>query len=127
MNASIFLTKFISLPWLDAHSKLRLLEWKGRLNLLLYVSRNTPELHLNDVTQYQTSRKWEDIFAYANAHPRDDGHISKLARAVANGERVCRPYDAKAKDLGLTITGDMWLKIGNMGKLKLKPVPCNRS
>ncbi|GMG14408.1 unnamed protein product [Aspergillus oryzae var. brunneus] len=81
----------------------------------------------NDVTEYQASRTWEDIFAYANAHPRDDGHIGKLVRAVANGERVCRPYEAKANDLGLTITGDMWLKIGNMGESKLKPVPCNLS
>lgn len=127
MNATIFLTKFISLPWLEVRSKLRLLEWKGRLNLLLYVSRNTPELYLSDVTEYQASRTWEDIFAYANAHPRDDGHIGKLVRAVANGERVCRPYEAKANDLGLTITGDMWLKIGNMGESKLKPVPCNLS
>ncbi|OGM44780.1 hypA-like protein [Aspergillus bombycis] len=114
MNASIFLVKFISLPWLDVRSKLRLLEWKGRLNLLLYVSRNTPELYLNDVIEYQASRTWADIFAYANAHPRDDGHISKLTRAVAIGERICRPYEAQAKNLGLTITGDMWLKIGNM-------------
>ncbi|KAB8258730.1 hypothetical protein BDV32DRAFT_125450 [Aspergillus pseudonomiae] len=114
LNASIFLAKFISLPWLDVRSKLRLLEWKGRLNLLLYVSRNTPELYLNDVIEYQASRTWADIFAYVNAHPREDGHISKLARALASGERVCRPYEAQAKDLGLMITGDMWLKIGNM-------------
>ncbi|KAE8392633.1 hypothetical protein BDV23DRAFT_150778 [Aspergillus alliaceus] len=114
MNASIFFTKLISLPWLDIRSKIRLLEGMGRLNLLLYVSRNTPELHLNEVTEYQSSRSWEDVFAYANAHPRDDGHIGKLARAMANGERICRPYETKAKERGLMITGDMWLKIGNM-------------
>ncbi|KAF5867126.1 hypothetical protein ETB97_004046 [Aspergillus alliaceus] len=98
----------------DIRSKIRLLEGMGRLNLLLYVSRNTPELHLNEVTEYQSSRSWEDVFAYANAHPRDDGHIGKLARAMANGERICRPYETKAKERGLMITGDMWLKIGNM-------------
>ncbi|KAE8355767.1 hypothetical protein BDV28DRAFT_128338 [Aspergillus coremiiformis] len=114
MNATIFLSKFISLPWLDVQSKLRLLEWKGRLDLLLYVSRNSPELHLDEVTQYQASRNWEDIFAYANAQTRDDGHIGKLVRALASGERVCRPYETEAKEQRLMITGDMWLKIGNM-------------
>ncbi|KAF7596577.1 hypothetical protein BBP40_000977 [Aspergillus hancockii] len=114
MNASIFFTKIITLPFLSARTKQRLLEWTGRLSLLLYVSRNTPELRLNEVTDYQASRNWESIFAYANAHRRDDGHIGKLARAIANGEKVCRPYDTRAKELGLMITGDTWLKIGNM-------------
>jgi hypothetical protein len=125
MNATIFFTKFISLPFLSARSKQRLLEWTGRLSLLLYVSRNSPELFLNDVTEYEASRSWETIFAYANAHLRDDGHIGKLARAIANGEKVCRPYETRAKEMGLMITGNMWIKIGNMSTLKLQPTYCN--
>ncbi|KAE8150168.1 hypothetical protein BDV25DRAFT_154887 [Aspergillus avenaceus] len=114
MNASIFFEKFIALPFLSVRSKLRLLEWKGRLNLMLYVSRNTPELLLDEVTEYQITRDWETIFHYTNEHQRDDGHVGKLARAIAHGEKFCRPYEAQAKERGLKITGDMWLKIGNM-------------
>lgn len=116
VNASIFLSKILALPDLDVNSKIRLLEWKGRVDLLMFVSRGVPELRLDEVTRYKASKDWKTIFAHSVAHPGDDGHASKLMRALAHGEEVCRPYEAQAKERGLLITGDMWLKIGNMGK-----------
>ncbi|RJE19326.1 hypA-like protein [Aspergillus sclerotialis] len=114
VNASIFLSKFLALPSLDVKSKARLLEWKGRVDLLMYVSRGSPELRLDEVTNYKASKDWNTIFAKSIVHPGDDGHASKLMRALAHGEDVSRPYEAQAKEKGLLITGDMWLKIGNM-------------
>lgn len=115
VTSSIFLSKFLSLPFLDLESKLRLAEWKGRMDLIMYVSRGTPKLSLDDIVHHQAKRNWETIFAESAKHPRDDGHLPKLERAVAFGQRVCQPYEDRAKDIGLVITGDMWLKIGNLG------------
>lgn len=81
------------------------------------MSRGAPQLLLNEVTSYPASNSWETIFKHCNSHPGDDGHLPKLARAVAHGEAVCRPFESQAKERGLMITGDMWLRIGNMGKL----------
>jgi hypothetical protein len=92
------------------------LEWKGRADLAFYVSRRVPKLLLEEVTTYKAPNDWKTIFHVSSVHPRDDGHLSKLLRALANGEKVCRPFEARAEELGLLVTGDMWLKIANMGK-----------
>ncbi|KAH8434572.1 questin oxidase family protein [Aspergillus melleus] len=114
LNSSIFFSKIVSLPFLDIKTRLRLLEWKGRLDLLLYVSRGAPQLLVDEVTTYPASKSWETIFKHCVAHPSDDGHLPKLARAVAHGEDVCRKFESQATERGLKITGDMWLRIGNM-------------
>ncbi|PLB42343.1 questin oxidase family protein [Aspergillus candidus] len=116
LNSSIFLSTFVALPFLDVRSKLRLLEWKGRMDLLLYVSRGTPNLLLDEVTGHRASDSWNTLFAHGNAHPGDDGHLSKAMRAIAHGEIICRPFEAQAREGRLAITGDMWLKVGNMAK-----------
>lgn len=116
VTSSIFLSKIVTLPYLDTRTKLRLLEWKGRADLAFYVSRGVPDLLLEEVTTYEAPNDWKTIFYESSVHPRDDGHLSKLVRALANGEKVCRPFEARAEELGLLITGDMWLKIANMGK-----------
>ncbi|KAA8643044.1 questin oxidase family protein [Aspergillus tanneri] len=117
LNSSIFFSKIITLPFLSIQTRLRLLEWKGRMDLLLYVSRGAPDLLMDEVTTYPASRTWRTIFEHCNVHPGDDGHLPKLARALAHGENACRSFEAQAKEKGHMITGDMWLKIGNMGKL----------
>lgn len=116
VTSSIFLSKIVTLPYLDTRTKLRVLEWKGRADLVFYVSRGVPNLLLEEVTTYEAPNDWKTIFHESSVHPRDDGHLSKLVRALANGEKVCRPFEARAEELGLLITGDMWLKIANMGK-----------
>ncbi|PYH96124.1 hypothetical protein BO71DRAFT_482315 [Aspergillus ellipticus CBS 707.79] len=114
VNSSIFLSQIASLPFLEDRTKLRLLEWTGRLDLMLYVAYGAPDLRLEEVTNYPATRSWESIFRYSTAQSRDDGHLPKLVRALKNGERVCRPFEAQAQERGLKIMGDMWLKIANM-------------
>ncbi|GIC90050.1 questin oxidase family protein [Aspergillus udagawae] len=114
VTSSIFLSKIVTLPYLDTRTKLRVLEWKGRADLAFYVSRRVPKLLLEEVTTYEAPKDWKTIFHVSSVHPRDDGHLSKLLRALANGEKVCRPFEARAEELGLLVTGDMWLKIANM-------------
>ncbi|OJJ62162.1 hypothetical protein ASPSYDRAFT_146077 [Aspergillus sydowii CBS 593.65] len=114
VNSSIFFTKILALDFLDTRTKLRLLEAKGRMDLMMYISRNAPELYLDEITKYPISNNWDALIVQGNRHPRDDGHLSKLVRALKNGESVCRPYEGRARELGLKITGDAWLRIGNM-------------
>lgn len=115
LNSSIFFSRFIELPYLTQKTKLRLLEWKGRLDLLLYASRASPDLLLDEVTQYPAKNDWPAVFARSVTHPSDDGHLVKLVRALANGEKACQPYESQGPQV-MPISGDMWLRIGNMGE-----------
>ena len=116
VNCSIFFSTFIKEPWLSVEDKCRILEWKGRLDLALYVSRGCPELLLDEVRNYQPKHStdgWREI-ARRVAKVPDDGHASKLVRAIANGHQACKPYE-KESDLVFPIKGDdMWLKLGHM-------------
>ncbi|KAJ5831991.1 hypothetical protein N7474_000302 [Penicillium riverlandense] len=111
VNSTIFFSKIIDLPFLDEAAKVRMLEWKGRLDLLMYVSRGAPDLLPSEVTKYPAKDDWATVFSRSITHPGDDGHLAKLARAVAHGQRVCQPFESQQK---MPISGDMWLKIGNM-------------
>lgn len=115
VNSAIFFSKIVQLPFLDQRTKLRLLEWKGRLDLLMYVSRNSPKLLLDEVTQYPVENDWPAVFSQSVKHPADDGHLVKFVRALAHGQNVCKPFESRAPQT-MTISGDMWLRIGNMGE-----------
>ncbi|KAL4736469.1 hypothetical protein BDV11DRAFT_211211 [Aspergillus similis] len=114
VNSSIFFAKILSLPFLHTEIKLRLLEMKGRMDLFMYVSRNAPQLYLDEVTKYPINQTWESIIKQSIQHTHEDGHLVKLIRALKNGEAVCRPYEGQEREKGLKITGDSWLRIGNM-------------
>ena len=81
----------------------------------MYASRRSPEPLLDEITNYQPknpSNGWDSIFLRARRHD-DDGHCSKLIRALAHGEKLCEGYDPH--DPRLRIKGDMWLQLGHMG------------
>ncbi|RDW74646.1 questin oxidase family protein [Aspergillus mulundensis] len=114
VNSSIFFARILELPFLDTPTKLRLLEWKGRMDLLMYVSRNAPELYLHEITAYPVTQDWDSIIKQSIRHTHDDGHLVKLIRALKNGEAVCTQYQGREEELGLKIAGESWLRIGNM-------------
>lgn len=116
LNSSIFFSKLVRLPALSQQTRLRLLEWKGRMDLLMYVSRGCPELLRDEITNYPAKNDWTTLFARAASHPEDDGHLAKFVRAVAHGENVCKPFESHGQQ-AIPISGKMWLQIGNMGKL----------
>ena len=105
----------MTLSILDQRTRLRLLEWKGRINLLLYVAYGSPELHVDTVREYPAKQDWETIFSRSVTHPVDDGHLVKFVRAVAYGQKVCQSFEGDTMH-EMPISGDMWLRIGNMGK-----------
>ncbi|KAF1968750.1 hypothetical protein BU23DRAFT_479364 [Bimuria novae-zelandiae CBS 107.79] len=114
VNCSIFFSTFLSLPSLTPATKVRLLEWKVRNDLAMYASRGSPALMLDEITNYQPSSgrnsSWDEVIKRVNAHS-DDGHASKLVRALAHGEQACKKYEDND---GFVVKGDMWEKLGNM-------------
>lgn len=104
--------------WLSQESKVRLLEWKGRLDLAMYASRASPQLLIDEITKYQPKKPfgwggdpWGNIFDRVG-QKEDDGHASKLIRALANGQEVCAPYEEREE---FRIKSNMWLQLGHMG------------
>ncbi|KAH8702153.1 putative HypA-like protein [Talaromyces proteolyticus] len=116
LNCSVFFSAILSRSWISSRAKVRLLEWKGRMDLLLYVSRGTPPLDLEEITNYPTSKNWKQVFDAGNQSPSDDSHLVKLVRAIANGERVCKILEGQGKSNEWKMKGDAWLRAGNMGK-----------
>jgi hypothetical protein len=112
VNASIFFSAFLEQEWMRVEDKVRLLEWKGRLDLAMYASRGCPELRLEEVTGYEAKRawNWEEIVKKVDVM-EDDGHVPKLIRALKNGEERCRDFEGRE---GFPIKGEMWLQLGRM-------------
>ncbi|KAJ9609613.1 hypothetical protein H2200_005941 [Cladophialophora chaetospira] len=113
VNCSIFLSVFANLPWLNLDAKIRLLEFKTRVDLVLYVTQGCPELRVEEISQYEIRRPkcttWEAVIERAKAIPCD-GHVVKMIRALNHGAIVCRKYHEET----WPIKGFMWIKMANM-------------
>ncbi len=115
VNASIFYHAFLNQAWISDDNKARLLEWKGRIDLCMYASRRSPEPLMDEIISYKPKKPssgWDEVFLRARKH-EDDGHCSKLVRALAHGEKLCEAYDSH--DPLFRVKGDMWLQLGHMG------------
>lgn len=114
VTSSIFFSNFLSSDnaFLTPATKRRLLEWKVWNDIVMYASRHSPELLLAEITDYKPKEDsdWDKIILRVNKL-QDDGHASKVIRALANGQESCGPYEDKP---GFVIKGDMWSKIGHM-------------
>ncbi|KAH7079757.1 hypothetical protein FB567DRAFT_449318 [Paraphoma chrysanthemicola] len=115
LNSSIFFSTFLNLPscTLSNKSKRRLLEYKIWTDIAMYTSRHCPALLLDEIKTYapkQGQDSWDDIFRRVNQFD-DDGHASKLVRALAHGENVCKQYEAQD---GFPVKSNMWRTLGHM-------------
>jgi len=112
INSSIFFSAFLKQTWMSDENKTRLLEWKVRNDLALYASRGCPRLLLDEIRNYTPvkSSGWDDIFERIKNY-EDDGHGAKLVRALAHGQKTCKPYEDKES---FRIKDDMWLQLGHM-------------
>ena len=112
VNCSIFFSSIIGLPWLSQKHKVRLLEWKGRNDLVMYASRRAPKILEEEWQTYQAKKpgSWESLFDRVAALP-EDGHACKMLRALAHGQEVCRPFEDRPE---LRVKADTWLTFGHM-------------
>lgn len=122
LNCSVFYSAFLQSEhdsWLSNETRAKLLMYKGWSDIGMYVSRGAPELIIEEITEYKPKHAhdgWPELFNRINA-VEDDGHASKLVRALANGEQACKPYgNSRDEDISkrFIVRGDMWLKLGHM-------------
>ncbi|KAI0465911.1 HypA protein [Xylaria cf. heliscus] len=110
----IFLT-INSQDWIPTASKVRLLEWQIRFNLLRYAARECAPVSLEKIASYVPKEK--TLKPTTELLPRiyalhDDGHVSKLIRAIG----VCQDVSKKYEDQDwLRIKGDdLWTKLNQL-------------
>ena len=118
VNLGIFLKSFADLTWLDLAAKARILEWKVRMDLIIYVHRGCPELRISEIQNYvprrSDSMNWDTIIDRSKNIP-DDGHVVKMIRALNQGHDLSQPLEAVKDDtISLPIRNEMWLKVANM-------------
>lgn len=117
LTSTIFLHVLIEQEWIPTEAKCRMLGWKVWSDLLSYASRGAPKLYTDEVQNYipKVSSKgnpWLDIIDRVLIYEdKTAGHGVKVVRALAHGERVCRPYVGKP---GFVMEGDMWWKAAAM-------------
>ncbi|KAF3401580.1 Oxidoreductase AflY [Penicillium rolfsii] len=86
-----------SAPWISTKTKCRLLEWKGRADLILYCQTGAPCPEPAELVTYQPQipSGWDEVFHRACEY-EDDGHLAKLIRGVATTAQVSKEYSHKA-------------------------------
>jgi len=112
VNSSIFYTSLLKQDWLSEANKVRLLEWKVWNDLAMYASRKSPEIHLDEIRNYKPKQPsdWDKVIERVRAL-EDDGHASKLVRALAHGQQACAPYEDKPE---FRLKKDDWLQLAHM-------------
>lgn len=75
----------------------------------MYPSRKCPDILLDDIRDYKPKQPsgWDGIQDRVCKF-YDDGHASKLIRALAHGQQICKPYEQKEE---FRIKHDDWLQM----------------
>ncbi|KAL1848394.1 hypothetical protein Plec18167_004823 [Paecilomyces lecythidis] len=114
LNASVFFQSIKSLPYITTSDKVRLLEWKVRCDILMYAAHNAPKLVLSPIMSYEDERDWRTMFDIMIRHPNEDVHTAKTLRAIANGQRICAPFEKGGRERGFFVVDSMWIKMANL-------------
>lgn len=98
-NASIWQTAFTEESSLSRAQKARLIEYSGRVILMLYAGMGSPPLNI-DWMLAQVPREpqadWNRVFERVVRH-KDDGHMSKLIRVIRHAQDISLPYEDDAR------------------------------
>lgn len=115
VTSSLLLSVLVDQGWISTENKVRLIEWKGRLDLVWYITCGVPDLHMDCITDYQVGpeRDWDSLFKMVNEQ-HDDGHVAKFVRALKNGEDMANKLEEGPAALAFPVRGDIWLKIARM-------------
>ncbi|KAK1538483.1 HypA protein [Colletotrichum paranaense] len=118
-NAAPIFLSFNSMPWISTENKVRMLEYKIRMDLVQYAARGCPPLRLEDVKSYKPKDKDEGkdlVSKPTDLLPRfhnfvDDGHTIKVVRALG----ICQDLSAKYGDKPwIKIKDGEWLNLTYM-------------
>jgi NAD(P)-dependent dehydrogenase (short-subunit alcohol dehydrogenase family)/SAM-dependent methyltransferase len=116
VTGSIFLTVLVQDPWISLENKVRMVEWKGRTDLLWYAACGCPEFDIQEVNNYRagpsSSMGWSELYHAINVM-HDDGHVAKFVRALKSAEDVCRPFEQQ-DPAAFQMKGEAWLQLARM-------------
>ncbi|RSM02263.1 hypothetical protein CDV31_010983 [Fusarium ambrosium] len=115
VNSSLIYLTFNSQPWLSTADKVRLLEWKIRLDLVQYAARGCPPVSLEGIAAYVPKQPFEESAREIGMRLYDfgdDGHAIKQARATAVCHELMATY--KGKHWAVLKDDSIWKKIQHM-------------
>lgn len=118
ITAGSFWPVLNSVSWIPPAMKCRLLEWKGRADLMLYCQSGAPRLFPEDLRRYKPlfPSEWNQIFQRACEYA-DDGHLAKLIRAVATATQITKPF---VRHASYPLTSEQFLTVAHMGMYFLR-------
>ncbi|MCJ1276002.1 hypothetical protein MMC21_003807 [Puttea exsequens] len=129
VTSSIFFSVIIKQEWIELKDRVRMVEWKGRLDLAWYAVSGCAELYPDAITDYyddfSAAMGWKELYAAVNKE-HDDGHVAKFIRALKNGQEAAKPFEAGEFSNFFSVKGDMWLKIARMALDTTKDWPTDQ-
>ncbi|KAL2819630.1 hypothetical protein BDW59DRAFT_151302 [Aspergillus cavernicola] len=111
LTLSIFYPTFLAQDWITNENKARLLHFKAWGDLVMYAGCGCPTLHADRITKYVPKRPsdgWEELAHRASVYG-DDGHISKVTRALLHAESLPDPRPE------FPLRKDDFIKIAHLG------------
>ena len=117
VTSSIFFTVLTRQSWIRLEDRIRLVEWKARLDLAWYAVSGSAALDADAIATYSSPESdgmgWQDLFRAVCQEP-DDGHAAKFIRALKNGEDVCKKWEQEEDETQFPLRGNMWLRLARM-------------
>ena len=117
VTSSIFVTVLLQQNWISQKDKARIVEWKGRTDILWYAASGCAQLLPGEIDNYKAGASagmdWNDIYRAVTAE-HDDGHVAKFVRAVRSAQEVSAPYE-QTGGASFPVKGDdAWLNLARM-------------
>ena len=126
VTASLFFTVFIRQDWIKLADRVRLVEWKARLDLAWYAVSGCATLDQSAISEYSNPESdgmgWAELFSAVNQE-HDDGHAAKFIRALKNGEKEAAEFEQGQWGSYFPMKGDMWLRLARMCQDTTKGLP----
>lgn len=126
VTSSLFFTVLTRQDWIKLEDRVRLVEWKARLDLAWYAVSGCAPLDGNAISNYSNPDSdgmgWTELFSAVNKE-HDDGHAAKFIRALKNGEQVAGKFEQGKWEAYFPMKGDMWLKLARMCQDTTKNLP----
>lgn len=117
VTSSIFFTVLARQQWIRLEDRIRLVEWKARLDLAWYAVSGCAALDADAVSSYSSPESdgmgWEELFAAVNRE-HDDGHAAKFIRALKSAGICTAEYEQDWDGTYFPMRGDMFLKLARM-------------
>ncbi|KAL0934789.1 Oxidoreductase AflY 1 [Colletotrichum truncatum] len=115
INSSLMYLTINAQPWISLSDKVRMLEWKIRMDLLQYAARGCPPISLDGIKTYEPKAPSDESVRDIGKRLEDfgdDGHAIKQARATAICHELMKTY--KDKPWAVLNGDEIWKKIQHM-------------